>query len=123
VFEKYHADPAVSRIIDKYLVVVHVDISKNAGGETMYKKYGAQRGVPAWTVLDAQQKVLADSGDGRDNVGFPYQPKEIDHYVKVLKATCAKIRDEEIKVLKTKLKAVVPEDTRKLLDQALNSRP
>jgi hypothetical protein len=107
VFDKYHADPAVSRIIDKHLVVVHVDIVKNSGGEGMYKKYGTQRGVPAWTVLDAHEKVLGDSGDGRDNVGYPYLPNEIAHYVKILKATCTTISDAEIDVLKTKLKEVV----------------
>lgn len=97
----------MSRIIDKYLVVVHVDIVKNSGGEGMYKKYGTQRGVPAWTVLDTREKVLGDSGDGRDNVGYPYAPHEIDHYVKILKVTCPKISDAEINVIKTKLKEVV----------------
>ena len=76
MFEAYHADPAVSRILGKYLVIVDVDIAKNPGGREMYKKLGTQRGVPAWTVLDANEKVLADSGDGKDNVGLPYEPKE-----------------------------------------------
>jgi hypothetical protein len=106
VFEAYHADPAVSRIIGKYLVVVDVDIAKNAGGTEMYEKYGTQRGVPAWTVLDAHAKVLADSGDGKDNVGLPYEPKEIDHYVAVLKKTCPKISAEEIQTLTSKLKEI-----------------
>jgi hypothetical protein len=70
VFEAYHADPAVSRILGKYLVIVDVDIVKNPGGKEMYEKYGTQRGVPAWTVLDASEKVLDDSGDGKDNVGL-----------------------------------------------------
>ena len=81
MFEAYHAEPAVSRILGKYLVIVDVDIAKNPGGMEMYEKYGTQRGVPAWTVLDTNEKVLADSGDGRDNVGLPYEPKEIEHYV------------------------------------------
>jgi hypothetical protein len=106
VFEAYHADPAVSRIIGKYLVVVDVDIAKNPGGKEMYEKYGTQRGVPAWTVLDAGEKVLADSGDGKDNVGLPYEPKEIEHYVAVLKKTCSKISDDEIDVLTKKLKEI-----------------
>ncbi len=94
----------MSRIIGKYLVVVDVDIAKNPGGKEMYEKYGTQRGLPAWTVLDAKEKVLADSGDGKDNVGLPYEPKEIEHYVKVLKKTCAKISDDEIDALTKKLK-------------------
>jgi hypothetical protein len=107
VFDRYHADPAVSRIIDKYLVIVHVDIVKNDGGQKLYRKYGSERGVPAWTVLDTSEKVLADSGDGLKNVGYPYLPREIDHYVKVLKATCANISDADIQVLTSNLKEVV----------------
>jgi hypothetical protein len=106
VFEAYHADPAVSRTLGKYLVIVDVDIVKNPGGKEMYEKYGTQRGVPAWTVLDANEKVLADSGDGKDNVGLPYEPKEIERYVAVLKKTCSKISDDEIDVLTKKLKAI-----------------
>jgi hypothetical protein len=104
VFEAYHADPAVSRIIEKYFIIVDVDIAKNPGGKEMYEKYGAQRGVPAWTVLDVNEKVLADSLNGKDNVGLPFQPKEIEHYVTVLKKTCPKITDDEIDVLTKKLK-------------------
>jgi hypothetical protein len=106
VFEAYHADPAVSRTLDKYFVIVDVDIVKNPGGKEMYEKYGTQRGVPAWSVLDANEKVLADSGDGKDNVGLPYEPKEIEHYVDVLKKTCPKISDNEIEALTSKLKAI-----------------
>ena len=106
MFEAYHADPAVSRILGKYLVIVDVDIAKNPGGKEMYEKYGTQRGVPAWTVLDANEKVLADSGDGKGNVGLPYEPKEIEHYVVVLRKTCPKISDDEIDVLTKNLKAI-----------------
>ena len=96
----------MSRILGKYLVIVDVDIAKNPGGREMYKKFGTQRGVPAWTVLDANEKVLADSGDGKDNVGLPYEPKEIEHYVAVLKKTCPKISDDEIGALTKQLKAI-----------------
>ena len=106
MFEAYHADPAVSRIVGKYLVVVDVDIVKNPGGKEMYEKYGTQRGVPAWTVLDANEKVLADSGDGKENVGLPYEPNEIEHYVAVLEKTCPQITQDEIEVLTKKLKEI-----------------
>ena len=106
MFEAYHAEPAVSRILDKYFVIVDVDIVKNPGGQEMYEKFGSQRGVPAWTVLDAAEKILADSGDGRDNVGLPYEPKEIEHYIAVLRKTCPKISDDEVDVLSKQLKAI-----------------
>ena len=96
----------MSRILSKYLVIVDVDIAKNPGGKEMYEKYGTQRGVPAWTVLDATEKVLSDSGDGKDNVGLPYEPKEIEHYVAALRKTCPKISDDEIDALTKQLKDI-----------------
>jgi hypothetical protein len=108
VFDKYHADPAVSRTLGNYLVVVHIDIAKNPGGKELYEKYGTQRGVPAWTILDADEKVLADSGDGKDNVGFPFEPNEVAYYFKVLKKTCPKLTDKDVELLTEKLKEVGP---------------
>ena len=59
---------------------VDIDLVKNPGGKEVYEKYGPPRGVPAWTVLDADQKVLADSMRGKENVGFPYEPHEVAHF-------------------------------------------
>jgi hypothetical protein len=98
----------VSRVLDQYLVRVEVDIVKNPGGEALYQKYGTQRGVPAWTILNAQGKVLADSGDGRENVGFPYQPEEVARYVKALQKACPKLTEAEVELLKKKLKEAGP---------------
>src|SRR5262245_57331044 len=45
VFDKYHKDEDVGRIINKHFVVVKVDTEENAGGEDLYRKYGERRGV------------------------------------------------------------------------------
>jgi hypothetical protein len=104
-FQQYHDDPGVARVINKHLVIVKVDIVKNPGGEDLYKKYGSgDRGVPAFTVLDIDRNVLGDSGDGKDNIGFPYEPKEVEHYFKVLRKSCPKLSDEDVALLQGKLK-------------------
>jgi thiol:disulfide interchange protein len=90
VFDKYHSDPEVARVLDKHLVLVKVSTDENAGGQEMYNEYGKARGVPAFVILDAGGKVLADSGDGDKNIGFPYQPHEIEHYFTALKTACPK---------------------------------
>jgi hypothetical protein len=108
VFEKYHADPEVSRRLGKHLVFVKVDVVENAGGQELYRKYGTERGVPAWTILAPDGQVLADSGDGKDNVGFPFEPHEIDQYVTALRKACPKLGDDDVKLLRAKLKEVAP---------------
>lgn len=110
--DKYHADAEVEKVVGKYFVIVKVDVVTNPGGEEMYKKYGADRGVPAFTVLDADAKVLADSGDGDKNVGFPYEDKEIEHYVKVLR-TATKATDAEVDLLVKKLREIGPKKDKK----------
>jgi thiol-disulfide isomerase/thioredoxin len=106
--DKYHADPSVKELLDKHVVLVKVDVVTNPGGEEMYKKYGTDRGVPAFSILDADEKVLGDSGDGKDNVGFPYEPHEIAHYAKVMKKACPKLTDADVEMLTAKLKEIGP---------------
>jgi hypothetical protein len=112
IFDKYHTDPEVAKVLEKYLVLVKVDVVKNPGGEAMYNLYGSHRGVPAWSILDGDEKLLADSGDGQKNVGFPGRPHEIDHYVKALRKACPKLTDAEVELLTRKLKEVTPETAR-----------
>jgi hypothetical protein len=104
VFDRYHADPEVSRVTARHLVLVKVDIVENAGGQEMYDKYGSARGVPAWAILAADEKVLADSGDGKGNVGFPAEPHEVAHYLQALRKACPKLTNVEVELLTAKLK-------------------
>jgi len=110
VFEKYHADAAVSEVIGKHLVLVKVDVEENPGGQDMYSEYGKARGVPAFVILDADGNVLADSGNGDKNIGFPFQPDEIERYFAVMKTACPKLTDAEAQVLRDKLKEVRPKE-------------
>jgi len=84
-------------------VQVDIDVVKNPGGKDIYEKYGSDRGVPAWTIMDAGQKVLADSMRNKQNVGFPYEPQEVAHFFDSLKKSCADLSEDELKVLKERL--------------------
>jgi hypothetical protein len=84
-------------------VRVEIDVVKNPGGKEVYEKYGFQRGVPAWTIMDAGQKVLADSMRNKENVGFPYKPQEVSHFFDSLKKSCPGLGEDELKVLKERL--------------------
>lgn len=103
-FDKYHADPEVAKVVGKHFVLVKVDIVVNPGGEELYDKYGSQRGVPAWCVIDSGGQAVVDSGDGDKNVGFPYAPHEIEHYMKAIRKAAPKLTDAEADLLVKKLK-------------------
>jgi hypothetical protein len=84
-------------------VLVDIDIVKNSGGKKVYEQYGFQGGVPTWTIMDSAQKVLVDSMKDKQNVGFPYEPHEVAHFLDALKKSCPALSDEELKVLKERL--------------------
>ena len=84
-------------------MLVGVDVVKNAGGQELYEKYGPQRGVPAWTILDADQKVIVDSMRDKENVGFPYEAREVAHFFDALAKSCPAMSEEELKILKERL--------------------
>ena len=109
--DKYHARPAVEKILGKQLVFVKVDIVENAGGKELYQKYTPkQGGVPAWVVLSPDAKVLADSfEDGKGNVGFPYYPNELTHYERVMRAALPALTADEMAVLMSELKDAGPQ--------------
>jgi hypothetical protein len=108
VFDTFHDDPAVKAVLGRHVLLVKVDTARNPGGEAMYNLYGSHRGVPAWSILDAEEKLLADSGDGTENVGFPFKPNEVEHYVKALRKACPRLTNAEVDVLRKKLVEVRP---------------
>ena len=103
MFEKYLDDRQVCRTFEQHFVVVHVDIVKNPGGDKLYDQYGPQRGVPAWTILSAGRKVLADSMREKENVGYPYEPQEVEHFLTALKKARPGLGDDDRKVLRDRL--------------------
>jgi hypothetical protein len=84
-------------------VRVDIDVVKNPAGKEVYEKYGPKRGVPAWTIMDAGQKVLIDSMRDMKNVGFPWEPHEVAHFFEALRKSCPGLGEEDLKVLKERL--------------------
>jgi hypothetical protein len=108
-FSRFHADPDVSRIIDKYFALLKIDILETPGGEQMYLENGMVRGAPAFTLLDSSGMFLASSGDA-DNIGFPAEPHEIERYFECFRVACPSLTDEEIAILGQKLGEMRPQD-------------
>ena len=108
--DKYHARPAVTKLLGKHLTFAKVDIVTNPGGDELYKKYAPKGGgVPVWVILSADGKVLADSFHEKEgNVGFPSDPHEQDHYRAALKKAVPKLTAEDLDVVMAELKEAQP---------------
>jgi thiol-disulfide isomerase/thioredoxin len=109
--DQYHARPAVAKTLHKHLVFVKVDVVEHPGGTELYQKYTPrQGGVPVWVILSADGKVLGDSfADGKTNVGFPYEPNELVHYERVLRAALPQLSGDELALLMKELKEIGPQ--------------
>jgi hypothetical protein len=105
-FDEFHADPGVGRVIGRHFVIAKVDVIETPGGEQMYLGLGANRGAPAFTILDFKGMILADSGDADQNVGFPHEPDEIDRYVTAVRTGCPEMTDDEVAALRAKLQSM-----------------
>jgi hypothetical protein len=71
------------------------EIMKSLRGE-------ASGGYPWFAILDADGKVLVTSNkpDG-DNIGFPSEPDSVEHFLKMLRSTAVRMKDEDFARLKT----------------------
>ena len=99
------ARPDVAAVLDKDFVDVKIDTDRMAGGAAILARLrnGEDAGIPWFVVLDAEGRPLADSGAGRENIGFPAAPEEIARFRAMLEKVCVKITKDEIDVLAASL--------------------
>jgi RNA polymerase sigma factor (sigma-70 family) len=92
-------------IFDPNFVIVEIDRTRYAHGEEVMKRWrhGPDQSVPWCTILDDMEHVLAnwDSNDG--NIGFPTEPKFIEHFLKALEATAPQINSAQLDELRRSL--------------------
>jgi hypothetical protein len=60
-------------------------------------------GIPWFVFLDAKGKAVATSDGPKGNIGFPYEPHEITHFVGMLQAARQRLSDAEIEELRQSL--------------------
>lgn len=71
-------------------------------------------GIPWMVILDSSGKTLATSIGPGGNIGYPYQPEEIEHFVSMLKATKNRLTDADIEAIVSDLNAYrVARETKK----------
>jgi len=100
VFDRYHSNPKVQKIIGKYYVVVVIDTENMPDGKAVFSQF-AKPGAPSWVIITPQKKVIIDSyaPAPEGNVGYPGSPTESAYYLAALKKATPAITDEELHTL------------------------
>jgi thioredoxin-related protein len=90
--DDFLAQPEIASLIGTDYIDVKIDTDRMDNGKEVLETYCKKQGGIPWTViLDTQGKALANSDGPKGNIGFPYEPEEIEHFVGMLKQTARKL--------------------------------
>jgi len=87
------AQPEIAAILDRDFIVAQVDIDRMNGGKDVMKSYrpDPSGGIPWYVMLDSRGKSLATADGPKGNIGYPYKPEEIDHFLATVKGQAHRI--------------------------------
>lgn len=99
------ARPDVAPVFGKDYVDLKIDQDRMTGAKEVFEKYNTEKagGIPWFVVLDSAGKVVATSDGPKGNIGFPADPHEIEHFVKMLDASRKRLTDKDVEGLKKTL--------------------
>ena len=80
------AQPEIASILDRDFVIVRIDIDRMTHGKDVLTKFrpSEKGGIPWFAVLDAKGKSLGTSDGPQGNIGYPFKPEEIDHFMTLI---------------------------------------
>ena len=110
--ENYLARPEVASILDRDFVVLKVDVDRMTRGKDVMKRFRPDDtgGIPWFAFLDSRGTKLATSDimNGQ-NVGYPFEPKEIDAFMSTLEGQVRRIEPGQLARLRSSLEAAAQE--------------
>ncbi len=79
-------------------VDIKIDTMRMTNGEQAAARLAPSEsgGVPWMVILDASGKELASSHGPDGNIGYPYQPNEIAHFITMLRDTRKRLTDADL---------------------------
>ena len=88
-------------------VDIKIDTMRMTNGEQAAARLapGESGGVPWMVILDSSGKELASSLGPDGNIGYPYQPNEIAHFITMLRDTRTRLTDADLDSIAADLNA------------------
>lgn len=88
-------------------VDIKIDTMRMTNGEQVAARLAPSEngGVPWMVILDASGKELANSFGPDGNVGYPYQPNEIAHFITMLRESRKKLTDADLEAIAADMNA------------------
>ncbi|MCA9010418.1 MAG: thioredoxin family protein [Planctomycetaceae bacterium] len=88
-------------------VDIKIDTMRMMNGEQVAARLSPEKsgGVPWMVILDASGKELASSHGPDGNIGYPYQPNEIAHFITMLRDSRKNLTDANLDTIAADLNA------------------
>jgi thiol-disulfide isomerase/thioredoxin len=96
--EDFLARDAIAAILDRDYVDVKIDLDRMTRAKDVAKRFrpSDQGGIPWFAILDAKGRVLITSDGPDGNIGYPAEPKEIAHFLDMLRKTAKAIEPGQV---------------------------
>ncbi len=100
------AQPEVSSIIGRDFVAIKVDTDRMTHGKDMLTRFrkSDQGGIPWFVILDSAGKPHGTADGPKGNIGYPFAPEEIDHFMTVISKDARRIDADAQNRLRESLK-------------------
>jgi thiol:disulfide interchange protein len=93
--------PGVASALEADFVVIKIDTQRMKNGAEVAKQYQTSGGIPWYAILSPDGKVISNSDlTPGNNIGFPTEPAEVDHVVKMFTDGRKHMTDEQAKALR-----------------------
>jgi hypothetical protein len=107
-YRQFLARDKVKAVFDRHFVRADIDVVNTPGGSHLYQECGGTGTIPAFTILDGNGMMLAESGAGDENIGFPVSASEVDRFFTALRMARPTLSAAEEATLLDALKELQP---------------
>jgi thioredoxin-related protein len=78
--------PEVAAILDRDFTIVKIDIDRMTHGKDVMSQIRpkAEGGIPWYAILDGKGKPVATADGPQGNIGYPFTPEEIGHFMALI---------------------------------------
>lgn len=124
LFDRFVADPQIHPVLSRAFVFIEMDTGEfsnskyaDTPGGVAYEDSigGKDAGFPFLAILDADGHVIVDSyrpapgsRSGRDNIGYPVLPEEVNWFVEMLRRAAPQLTEQELATVRDWLTSHAP---------------
>ncbi|MFO0810485.1 MAG: thioredoxin family protein [Gemmataceae bacterium] len=104
--DNFLAREDIAALLGPDFVDVKIDISRMDHGKDVLATYrkGDAGGIPWFVIVDAKGKAVVTSDGPKGNIGYPYEPHEIDQFLVILKQSARKLEPAQMDQIEAALR-------------------